>query len=482
MTQHQMRIRMATHMALILTATVLMPASGLAGDWPQFRGPNNSGIADDSRAPTEWTATKNLAWKQSVPGYGWSSPIVVGDKILLTTAITEKQERPKSFNFGGPPGGGFGPPGGRPPAGGPPPGGRPPGGFGGFGSSKPPDAMYRWEIHCLDRHTGQKLWSQVALERKPAIAAMAGNTYASETPVSDGQRVYAYFGMHGLYCYDLDGKPHWHKELGAFPMRMGFGTGSSPAIDSGRVYVLCDNEEKSFLIALDAVTGDELWKELREEKSNWTTPFVWRNKLRTEIVAAGGKSIRSYDPSSGKVLWELKREETGEPSSATATPVADEAMLYVGVGSRSGNSPLWAIRAGAEGDITLKEEETTNKHVAWTNTKAGPPLSSPLLYRDHLYVLAQNLSILSCYDAKTGKEVYKQRLAGAKSFTSSPWAIDDKVYCLDQDGQTFVVRAGPKFELLGRNSLDQDMFWATPAVIADALYLRGADHVYCIRP
>jgi outer membrane protein assembly factor BamB len=474
-------------LAALLIGLSLPPALVQGGDWAQFRGPNNSGVAADSQAPAQWSGAKNLAWKQTIPGYGWSSPIVVGDRILLTTAVSEKQKRPQPFNFGGgrfgpPGGGGFGPRGGGK---GSPKG--PPGGYGGgqggpnmFGNVKPPDVTYRWEIHCLDRHTGKTLWSQVALERKPAIAATMGNTYASETPLSDGERVYAYFGMHGLYCYDLTGKPLWHKDFGSFPMMMSWGTGSSPALDGGRLFILCDNEQKSFLVAVDARTGDELWRVERDEKSNWATPFVWRNKLRTEIVAAGGKAIRSYDPANGRFLWELKRDANGAGNSVSATPVADDAMLYVGSGNPFGGSPLWAIKAGAAGDISLKPGESANDHIAWSSTKAGPPLASPLLYKDHLYVLAQFGGFLACYDARTGKEVYKERLKGAKSFTSSPWAHDGKVYCLDEDGQTFVVRAGPRFELLGKNEI-KDMFWATPAVARDALYLRGADNVYCIK-
>jgi outer membrane protein assembly factor BamB len=278
----------------------------------------------------------------------------------------------------------------------------------------------------------------------------------------------------------LTGKPLWHKDLGSFPMMMSWGTGSSPSLDSGRLFILCDNEQKSFLVGLDAKTGDELWRVPRDEKSGWATPFVWRNKVRTEIVAAGGKAFRSYDPANGKLLWELKRDAPGAMSAVSATPVASDTLLYVGLGNPFGNSPLWAIKAGASGDISLKPGETANGSIAWSSTRAGPPLASPLLYKDHLYILAQFGGLLSCYDAKTGKEVYKQRLKGAKGFTSSPWAHDGKVYCLDEDGQTFVVQAGPKFELLGKNEI-KDMFWATPAVARDALYLRGADQVYCIK-
>jgi hypothetical protein len=473
-----------------------LPLLAFGGDWTQFRGPNNSGVASESQAPSEWSGSKNLAWKEKIPGYGWSSPIVVGDKVIVTTAVSDKQKRPEAMRFGG----GFGPPGGRPGPGkdapkdggrpkGPPPGGFGKGGPGGpgmFGEGKPPDAVYRWEIHCLDRNTGKSLWSQVALERKPTIATQPSNTYASETPASDGERVYAYFGMHGLYCYDLAGKKVWSKDLGAQKMMMGWGTGSSPALDGDRLFILCDNEDKSFLAAFDKKTGKELWRKGRDEKSNWSTPFVWRNKVRTEIVAAGGRGVRAYNPANGEVLWELKEVGSGRGGfmspSTNATPVASAEMLYVGRGNAMGGpSPLWAVKAGASGDISLKQGETSNAGIAWYSTKAGPPMASPLLYEGHLYILSQNEpAFLSCYDAKTGKEVYKQRLDGATGFTSSPWALDGKVYCLDQDGQTFVVQAGPEFKLLGKNEI-KDMFWSTPAIADGALYLRGRDQLYCVK-
>jgi outer membrane protein assembly factor BamB len=435
---------------ILLVGAACFRGSIVAGDWPQFRGPNNSGVCPQSQAPSEWSDTKNLAWTQKIPGYGWSSPIVVGDKIIVTTAVTEKQKRPQPL------------------------------GFGMFLKAKPPDTVYRWEVHCLDRNTGKTLWSQVALERKPRTAVTFGNTYASETPVSDGVCVYAYFGMHGVYCYTLDGKEVWQKDLGAYPMLMNWGTGSSPALDGDRLFIVCDNDEKSFLVALDKKTGKELWRVTRDEKSNWTTPFVWRNQVRVEMVTAGHNAIRSYDPADGKILWELKRPAASSMSFVNATPVAAESMLYVAAGSKPGSSPLWAVKAGASGDISLKSGETSNASIAWSSTKACPPMASPLLYKDHLYILMEKGGILMCLDARTGKEVYKERLKGAGTFTSSPWVRDGKLYCLAEDGETFVVEAGTKFQLLGKNEI-KDMFWATPALSHDSLYLRGADRLYCIR-
>jgi outer membrane protein assembly factor BamB len=480
-----------------------------------------------------------VAWKIEVPGVAWSQPIVWGDKIFLTTAITENQQKPQAGGgFGGGFGGrgGFGAPGGfggRPPGADRAPGSRPeggqnererpeggarapegdrspreagdqpgntdeqprpraggsgrpggfgggfggPGGFGGrgFGGGAPPNAVYQWKVLCLDRSTGKLLWEQLAKEAKPTIPTHRTNTYASETPVTDGERVYAYFGMTGLYCYDLSGEPLWSKDLGSHSMMMGWGTGSSPVLLGERLFIQCDNEEKSFLIAFDKRSGDELWRVEREEKSNWSTPYVWKNKARTELVTSG-RTIRSYDPATGKVLWELG----GNQGGARSTPIGDDERLYVGTGGGMGGSgPLTAVRAGAEGDITPGGGDSADKHVAWSVPRSGPPMASPLLYEGCLYVLEQRGGILACYDAETGKQHYKQRIEGARGFTSSPWAYGGKVFCLDEAGTTFVIEPGAEYKLAATNKLDE-MFWSSPAIAGSQLLMRGVDHLYCI--
>jgi outer membrane protein assembly factor BamB len=452
-----------------------------AGEWPQFRGPANAGVSETAKLPGRWSAEENIAWKVEVPGYGWSSPIVWGDKVFVSTAISDKQKKPAAGmgGFPGGPRGGPGPggdgpqPGGFPPAG----GGPPPGGFPGrFPEPKLPDAVYRWEVHCLDRATGKTLWKQVAAEQKPAIAIHASNTYASETPVTDGERVYAYFGMTGVFCYDFAGNLVWKKDLGAYKMQMGFGTGASPTLEGDRLYIQCDNEEKSFLVALDKKTGEELWRANRDEKSSWSTPFIWKAKDRTMLVCCGSNKVQAYDPENGKVIWEL-----GVKGQFNATPVADDERLYLGAGGLFGQRPLVCVKASAAGDITLKKDETSNDGVAWSVPQAGPAMASPLLYRGFLYILDQNGGFLTCYDAKTGKVAYKrERLPGAKGFTASPWAHDGKIFCLDQDGTTFVVQTGEQFKHLGKNTIDE-MFWSSPALTDDALILRGVEHLYCIR-
>ncbi|MGE0609324.1 MAG: PQQ-binding-like beta-propeller repeat protein [Pirellulales bacterium] len=462
-----------------------------ADDWPQFRGPSAIGLTNEQGLPTEWNAVadgqdENIAWKANLPGVAWSQPIVVGDSIFVTTAVSEGQPKPQAGRGGG--GGrgrgGFGP-GGRPGGNRPPnaeggedaPRGeapRPRGGFG-RGGGAPPDAVYQWQVLCLDRATGEIRWQKTAHEGKPTIPIHRTNTYASETPVTDGERVYAYFGMTGLYCYDLSGNQVWSKEFESFPMAMGWGAGSSPALDGDRVFVQCDNEEDSFLAAFNKLTGEEVWRDTRDEKSNWSTPYLWKNKVRTELVTAGGTRVRSYDPASGKLLWELG----GIRGRCSATPVGNDEMLYFGTGGGQGPGPLMAVKAGAAGEISANDtgEESS---IAWTLPRGGPSMASPLLYENCLYVIDQRGGIVGCYDAHTGEQYYRERLPDAKGFTSSPWAYDGKVFCLDEEGQTFVLKAGPSFEVLSTNKLD-DMFWSSVAIADGKLLLRGVDRLYCIR-
>jgi outer membrane protein assembly factor BamB len=509
-----------------LWATVvggLVLADHAVADWPQFRGPDANGLTAEAKLPVEWGAEKNIAWKIAVPGVAWSQPIVLGDKIYITTAETEDQPKPRAggggfgggrggFGAGGPGGPGRGPrpegadgppPGAPPPPGagdqpppppgpdGPPPpdgerrgrgergerGGRggPGGGFGGRGA-EPPESIYRWKLLCLDAKNGDVIWEKQAKEARPTIPTHSTNTYASETPITDGKHIYAYFGMTGLYCFDLDGNQVWEKDLGTFPMMMGWGTGGSPVLLGDTLYLQCDNEEKSFLVALNKANGDELWKIERDEASNWSTPYVWKNKLRTELVTAGGNKMRSYNPENGEILWEV----AAGAGRCSATPVGDDEMLYIGAGGgMRGSGPLLAIKAGATGDISLGEGETSNEGVAWVADRGGPPMASPLLYNGLLYVLDQRGGLVRCYDAKTGQEHYRERLPDGGGFTSSPWASDGKVFCLDDKGQTFVLEAGPTLKVLGVNKLDE-MFWSSAAVVGDKLLLRGVDHLYCI--
>ncbi len=423
--------------------------SDTALEWPQFRGPEARGIADNDALPLHWSATENVQWKTDLPGRGWSSPIVVGDRVLLTAVInTGSAEEPKKGLYFG--------------------GNRP----------TPPESIHRWMIYCLDLSSGEIVWSRQVHEGKPQSAIHLKNSFASETPVTDGKRVYCQFGNLGVFCLDWQGEELWKRLWEPRKTRFGWGTAASPVYHAGRLYVVNDNEEESSLIALDAESGDESWRVQRDEKSNWSTPLIWKNELRTEIVTAGTGKIRSYDLE-GSLLWELE----GMSSITIATPYAAGGLLYISSGYvMDGLKPIYAIRSGATGDISLKEGETSNAWIVWCQPKAAPYNPSTLVYGDQLYVL-YDMGMLACYDAATGREQYaRQRLPKGRAFTVSPWAYKGTVFCLNEDGVTFAVRAGAEYQLMHTNTLaEDDMCMATPAVAGDRLLIRTSARLYCFR-
>jgi outer membrane protein assembly factor BamB len=444
-----------TSAALIWCIGSTLGTTAVGEDWTQFRGPE-AGVVTGGQLPLEWGADTHVIWKKSLPGVGWSQPVVVGSRIIVTTAESDAPSKPDPNN-------------------------RAPGvsGFAIFFGAidmEPPKVTHHWKVLCLDAASGDIVWEKTAREGRPTIKIHTNNTYASETPVTDGERLYAYFGMTGLYCYDLSGNQLWEKDLGAYPTQYGWGTGSSPLLFENLIYIQCDNDRSSFVVALDKKSGDEVWRANREEKSNWSTPYLWKNKLRTELIVAGGSAMQSYDPKTGTVLWTMK----GSGRTAT-TPVGDEDLLFVDSYDRmTGNVGfLAAVRAGAIGDISLTANESTNEHVAWRTNLRGTRIASPMLYQNCLYVLANGSGIVYCLDVHSGQEHYRQRLPGAAAFTASPLANDGKVYCLDQNGQTAVIAAGPQLKVLATNKLDE-MTWASPAIAGDKLLIRTLDHLYCI--
>jgi outer membrane protein assembly factor BamB len=438
-----MRAKWSWALPVVLLLTVV---AGANDKWPQFRGPLSLGVAEDPTLPDTWSATENVAWKTPIPGVGWSSPIVWGDKIFVTSVISAGQIEPpkKGLYFGG--------------------------------ERKASTDEHRWMVYCLDWKAGKVLWEREVERGLPPSSRHLKNSYASETPVTDGERVYFYFGNLGVFCFDLAGKPLWKKQWAAFPTRYGWGTAASPVLYKDRLYIVNDNDEKSFMVGLDKKTGQEVWRVEREVGTNWATPYIWENKLRTEIITPGTKKVRSYDLN-GKTLWEF----SGMSSIAIPTPFSKFDLLYIASGYVGDNHrPVYAIKPGASGDISLKEGERSNQFIAWYQPQAGPYNPSPLIYGDYYYTLFDR-GFFTCHDAKTGKEIYgKQRLSeSATAFTSSPWAYNGKIFCLSEDGDTFVIQAGPEYKLLGKNSLDE-MCMATPAIARGSLIIRTASHLYRI--
>ena len=445
---------MKTHtiLALLICLAAEGPSHAAAtGDknWPQFRGSDAASVSTNANLPDRWSATENVAWKIDLPGRSWSSPIVWGGQVFLTTVVNlgESEAPKKGLYFGGE----------RP---------------------VPAKSEHHWKVLCLDLATGKLQWEKTVHQGPPPTPIHLKSSYGAETPVTDGERVYALFGNVGVFTFTLQGQEVWSKRLDARKTRYGWGTAASPVLHGGRLFIVNDNDDQAELFALDAKTGKELWRVDRDEKSNWATPFLWENGQRTELITPGSRAVRSYDLD-GTLLWSLR----GMSSIAIPTPFAGGGLLFVSSGYVGDKlRPLYAIRPGASADITLKPGETNNQFIAWSNPVGGPYNPSPLFYEGRLYVLYDR-GLVSCYDAQTGKVLYdRERLPEGLAFTSSPWAAGGRIFCLNEDGVCYVLRAGDKFELLHTNKLaSDDMCMATPALTGDQLLIRTAARLYCLR-
>jgi len=444
-------MRTSTLLALLLAFTTAEAACAAAGDnsWPQFRGPEAAGVSANTNLPDKWSATDHVAWKTDLPGRSWSSPIVWGDRVFLTAVVNQgESETPKKGLYLG--------------------GNRP----------EPPKSEHRWQVLCLELATGKVQWEKTVHQGTPQSPIHLKSTYGAETPVTDGERVYALFGNVGVFVFTLDGQEVWSEAFEPRNTRFGWGTAASPVLHDGRLFVVNDNDDKSELLAWDAKTGKELWRADRDEKSNWATPFIWHSGQRTELITSGSRAVRSYDLD-GKPLWFFH----GMSGIAIPTPFAGNGCLFVSSGYVGDKlRPLYAVRPGASGDITLKPGETNNEFIAWSNPVGGPYNPSPLFFAGRVYVLYDR-GLVSCFDAKTGKVLYdRERLPEGLAFTASPWAAGGKVFCLNEDGVCYVLRAGDQFELLHRNTLAEgDMCMATPAMVGDRLLIRTSSRLYCLQ-
>ncbi|MEY3457581.1 MAG: hypothetical protein RL215_738 [Planctomycetota bacterium] len=419
-------------------------------NWPQFRGPGSRGVSASSAIPDTWSATENVAWKRDLPGRGWSSPVVWGKHVFLTTVVNtgESEEPKKGLYFGG-------------------------------DRTAPPQSVHQWKVLCLDLVSGDIRWERQVHAGVPQSSIHIKSSFGSETAVTDGQRVYFCFGNLGIFCFDFAGQELWRHELPPLPMRFGWGTAASPALHGNRLYYCCDNDEQSCLLAFDAATGKQLWRTERDDKSNWSTPLVWQHAQRTEIVTAGTGGIQSYDED-GKLLWYLRG---GMSSITIATPYAADGLLYISSGYvLDSQRPIYAIRPGASGDITPAENAASSEFIAWSLPKAGPYNPSTLVSGQRLFVLYDR-GFIAGFDAKSGQELFaQQRLPNGRAFTASPWAAGGKIFCLNEDGVTFVLQDGDAYQLLRTNPLaEDDMGMATPAIAGDSLLIRTSARVYCIR-
>lgn len=441
-------------LASVLTA-VLMASVAAADNYPQFRGVNADAISPVP-LPVNWTTESGVKWKISLEGEGWSQPILWEGRLYMTAAVPSN---PKNADAA-----------------------KPESNNGGYGRDRRDlvTVDYRYQVACLDAETGKPIWKTTVKQGKPPIPRHSTNTYATETPVTDGEHLYAYFGMNGVHCLDMDGEIVWQKDLGVFEMRAGWGTASSPVLQGDRLFVQVDNHEKSFLVALQAKSGEELWRVDREEKSQYSTPFVWKNSLRDELIV-GGMVYRSYEPATGKLLWQIDMNK----GRSSATPVAIGDVLFVGNefrnrgGEDDGGGRLYAITPGGEGDITPPGDGMKGPFVKWRMDDSDLQMASPTYCDGNLYFFQRSRGIVKCVDAETGRLEYTSRIRGANAFWASPWTDGKHIFALDASGTTHVLAAGDSFDLVAANPTDEQA-WGTPAFAGGRLYLRTVDHLYCI--
>jgi outer membrane protein assembly factor BamB len=435
---------------VILCIALTWVALGAAqnSDWPQWRGPGGQGVSTDTRVPVEWSVEKNILWKMPLPGQGFSQPIVWGNRIFLTSDLET----------------------------GPAPGEHKPAvHMTGDKEFKHPDwygadKLHAFKVMALDRDTGKIQWEKTAYEGTVYDHRSKRGSYAAPTPVTDGKRIYAYFGSEGVYCYDFGGTQLWKKSLGGIGT-MGMGVGTSPVLYEGLIILLCDQEfdgKNSFLTALDKDTGAEVWRVKRPVSVSWATPVVVKLSTRAELIASGNEFIISYDPATGKELWRAD----GLKSHAIATPAIKGDLVILSSGFPS--KVIKAIRLGGSGVI-----DGTDR-IVWTYNKGTAYVPSPILYGEYLYLMT-DAGTLTCLEAETGKVVYEGgRVPEATSFYgASPVAADGKIFLTGDDGQTFVIAAGPKHEVLGTNSIGEPAHTSI-AIAGGRLFLRGEKNLFCI--
>jgi uncharacterized protein (TIGR01244 family) len=427
-------------------------AANAKGSWPTFRGPQASGVADGQNLPDEWNGKtgQNILWRTSIPGLAHSSPIVWGNRVFVTSAISSDPKA--SF---------------RP-------------GLYGDGDASKDNSKHRWMLYALDKQSGKVMWERVAYEGEPLEKRHIKATYANSTPATDGRIVVAWFGSQGVYAYDVNGKFLWKVDLGRLDMgaydipTYEWGSASSPIIWKDLVILQCDTQTDSFMIALNANTGETVWKTDRDEIPSWGTPTVATTSRGEELIANASNFIRGYDPRTGKELWRL-----GRSSKITApTPIFADDILVI-VSGRGPERPIFVVKAGARGDLTLPEGKTSSDTVMWSRTGRGSYMPTPLIYNGILYVLANN-GTFDAYNLKTGEEIYRQRLATVGSgFSASPVASDGKIYLSNEDGEILVVSAGEKFNQIATNSIGE-LLMATPALSDGVMYVRSSGSLFAI--
>jgi len=432
--------------------SVVQGQNGKKGvNWPSFRGQYAKGIAENYSTPVFWDieTSKNIKWKTQIPGLAHSSPVIWEDRVFITTAISERDDPELKVGL--------------------------------YGSieSVDDDSVHQWKVYCLDKKTGKILWEKTAHKGVPKVKRHPKATHANSTPATDGKYVVTFFGSEGLYCYDMNGKLIWKKDFGLLDSAFflvpsaQWSFASSPVIHKGIVVVQCDALNTAFLAALDIKTGKEIWRTTREDVPTWSTPTIHVGDKRTQIIVNGFKHIGGYDFKTGKVLWKI----SGGGDIPVPTPVVAHGLLFIN--SAHGRlSPIYAIKLESEGDISLTDEKTSNESIIWSVRRGGAYMQTPLIYGDFLYNLQWN-GALSCFRAKTGELIYREQLGKMTGFSASGVASDGKLYFSSEEGDIFIVKAGPEFEVLATNSM-KDECMATPAISEGTLYFRTHHYLVAV--
>ncbi len=440
----------------VTLSSALLPQRAAAEDltvnWPSFRGPAANGVGYGCKTPTTWNIEegKNVKWKTPIPGLAHSSPIVWGDRIFVTSAVSEMENPELKV------------------------------GLYGAGESADDDAIHKWVVYCLDKNTGSILWERVAHSGKPKVLRHTKATQANCTPATDGTHLVALFGAEGLFCYDLDGNLIWKKDIGpldAGPLEvdsMQWGYASSPVIHDGRIVIQADVRKEPFVAAFDITSGSELWRTPRKDVCTWSTPTVHASPDRTQVICNGFKHIGGYDLATGKKLWKLR----GGGDVPVPTPIVDGDLIYI-TKAHGMSAPLYAIRTNATGVIKLTPGHKSEKYVGWFTLNNGAYMQTPVIFGDYLYS-CRDSGVLKCYNKTTGELLYKERLGeGRSGHTASPVAADGKVYFASEDGDVYVVKAGPDFEILAVNTLGE-ICMASPAISENTIFFRTRNHLVAI--
>lgn len=453
---------LSASVALCLVSTLSLASASTPGadSWPRWRGPNADGTALAANPPTTWSEEQNVQWKMKIPGFGTSTPIVLGDQVFVLTAIPAESAAPaKATAETAPPVGNGGERGGR----------RRGGGGGGAPRSDQPSITQKFAVISVDRNTGKPLWQTVVREEVPHEGHHKDHGFASASPVTDGERLYAFFGSRGLYCLDLAGKVLWEKDLGHMQTRGGFGEGASPALHGNTLVINWDHEGDDFVVAIDKRDGKELWRQKRDEATSWATPLIVEHEGKAQVIVSATNRIRSYDLASGEQIWECG----GMTANVIPTPILGDGVVYAASGFRGAS--LMAIKLGGKGDLTESDS------VLWRHAKNTPYVPSPLLHQGRLYFFSGNNGTLSILESATGKPLVEahrmEDLLGG--VYASPVAVADRIYLVGRDGKTVVIKGADQVETVSMNKLE-DRFDASAAIVGKQLFLRGHEHLYCI--